>query len=114
MSYRENLEMCFKSGQMSATEYASHVAAGEIAETPVRNCREKLEQQFLTAQSSGSHVVTEKTDSTPGPNARIDRAIYQIDAVMNSYDLDTALHVPSFMPEHMEKMREIIRAYCSV
>lgn len=73
--------------------------------------RAEIEQQFLAAQLVSGHAVSEQPADTAGPNARIDRAIYEIDAVMNSYDLDTALHVPQFMDEHMVRMRAILRAF---
>ncbi len=71
--------------------------------------REEIEQKFKAAQLNSGHAVTEEAIDATDPNAQIDRAIYEIDAVMNGYDLATATHVPPFTPEHMVKMREIIK-----
>lgn len=76
MSYRDELEMCVKSGQMTAAEYQAHVAAGETSPT----------------------------------DAQIDKALYAIDGVMNHADPGVAEMNFPFMPEHLAKMREIIKA----
>lgn len=83
MSYRENLEMCFKSGQMTAAEQ-HHARTGLIENaTPV-------------------------TQSPHLSDAELDKTIYLIDGVMNSYE-PTETNIPPFAEEHLVKMRAILR-----
>lgn len=85
MSPSEELQACFKSGQMSAAEVQAHVAAGELS------------------------VAAVDTVS----NERLDKIIYDIDAVMQGYDYDlatgVAVEVPPYTAECLVKMRAILR-----
>lgn len=73
--------------------------------------REQIELQFLSAQLTSVHAVTARTCDASALDVQLDRVIYEIDAVMNGYDLDTAKNVPSFMPDHLVKMRDILRKF---
>ena len=76
--YSENLLACMASGQVSAAEANAHAVAGELT----------------VAKRDG--------------DAALDKAIYEIDAVMNG-GVETGVEVPAFMAERMVEMRAILR-----
>lgn len=80
MSYQDDLKVCLASGQMSASEFETHVQAGE-----------------MTGLIPAARL----------PDAHLDTAIYAIDAVMN--DAQPGDEIPPFMLERMEQMRAILR-----
>lgn len=98
MNLQLQLEQAFFSGQMSLWQMEQHVAAGEMVRPSGRFRRD---------------VVLLGSDN------RLDRLIYEIDAVMNGYslsDLDARKHtaegvVPRFTPKTLADLRTVLRKH---